>query len=116
MIEPNKSDTVVYHRNGVSCERRKRREYSEEFKHQIVDLCKAGKRRVDLMSEYDLTESTLGRWLREDANSGSFRAQDNRTPEENEVRRLQKEIKQLQMENDILKKAALIFGNNQKQN
>ncbi|UNF62335.1 hypothetical protein [Spiroplasma poulsonii] len=43
-------------------------------------------------------------------NSGSFKAKDNRSPEENELIHLRKEIKQLRMENDILKQATLIIG------
>jgi transposase len=40
----------------------------------------------------------------------SNREKDNRTAEENELIKLQKEIQQLKMENDILKQAALIMG------
>ncbi|WP_426605497.1 hypothetical protein [Spiroplasma endosymbiont of Glossina fuscipes fuscipes] len=43
-------------------------------------------------------------------NSGSFKAKDNRFVEENELIQLRKENKQLRMENDILKQAALIIG------
>jgi transposase len=42
--------------------------------------------------------------------SGSFKEKDNLTPEQQELNKLRKEIKQLQMENDILKQAALILG------
>ncbi|AJW69123.1 hypothetical protein PPE_05185 [Paenibacillus polymyxa E681] len=41
---------------------------------------------------------------------GSFAEKDNRTAEENELIALRKELKQLQMENDNLKQAALIMG------
>ena len=40
----------------------------------------------------------------------SFKAEDNRTPEENELIKLRKENQRLKMENDILKQAALIMG------
>jgi len=42
--------------------------------------------------------------------TGSFKTADNRTPEENEMISLKKELQQLRMENDILKQAALIMG------
>jgi transposase len=42
--------------------------------------------------------------------TGSFKAKDNRSEEENELLALKKHIKQLEMENDILKQAALIMG------
>lgn len=95
-------------KNGIK--RRKRRLYTDEFKRQIVNLYKAGHSRNHLMQEYNLTASSLDRWIREDRNSGSFHAKDNRTPEENELIFLRKQNKQLLMENDILKQAALIFG------
>ena len=47
--------------------------------------------------------------MKDYSNSGSFKAKDNRTDEENELLRLRKENKQLLMENDILKQAALIM-------
>ena len=42
----------------------------------------------------------------------SFKEIDNRSPEDIELLRLRKENKQLKMENDILKQAALILGRN----
>lgn len=113
-IDNPNMDMVTYRRNGKTCTRRKRREYTNEFKKQIIELHKAGKRRTDLIREYDLSESVFDRWTREYDNSGSFKACDNRTEAENELIRLQKEIKQLRMENDILKQAALILGEHQK--
>ena len=102
--------------NANTTARRPRREFTDEFKEQIVCLYNAGKRRVDLIREYDLTPSTFNNWVKQYNKSGSFRAKDNRTPEENELIRLQKENKQLKMENDILKQAALIFGRSPKRN
>ncbi len=90
--------------------RRKRREYTEEFKTQIVNLFNNGKKRCELIREYDLTPSALNHWIKQYNTSGSFKAKDNRTEEENRLIQLEKENKQLRMENDILKQAALIMG------
>ena len=96
--------------------RRMRRSYTPEFKQQIVDLYNTGNyTRAELMKQYELTETALSRWIRQSRNSGSFKEADNRTPEENELIRLRKENKQLLMENDILKQAALIFGRKDRQ-
>ncbi|MDN6390284.1 MAG: IS3 family transposase, partial [Lactococcus lactis] len=62
------------------------------------------------IDDYDLTPSTFDNWMRQYSQSGSFKAKDNRTPEQTELRELRKENAQLKMENDILKQAALIFG------
>ena len=45
---------------------------------------------------------------------GSFKEIDNLTPEQEEFIALRKKNKQLEMENDILKQAALIFGRKDK--
>ena len=89
--------------------KRERRKFTEEFKKQVVDLFNAGKSRSEIIREYDLIPSVFNRWVKEFNTTGSFKAKDNRTEEENELIRLQKENKQLRMENDILKQAALIM-------
>ena len=43
-------------------------------------------------------------------NSKSFDIDDNRTEEEKELIKLRKKVRQLEMENDILKQAALLLG------
>lgn len=91
-------------------ERRERRNYTEEFKKQVVSLYNNGKGRTEIIREYDLTPSALNNWIKQYNTTGSFKAKDNRTAEENELLQLQKENKQLRMENDILKQAALIMG------
>jgi transposase len=87
-----------------------RRTFTPEFKAQMVKLYENGKPRKDIISEYDLTPSTLDKWVKQSQTSGSFKEKDNRTSEENELILLRKENKRLLMENDILKQAALILG------
>jgi len=84
--------------------------YTEEFKRQIVALHAAGKPTSIIMNEYGLPRSTICKWVIESNTTGSFKAKDNRTPEENELIQLRKDLQQLRMENDILKQAALIMG------
>jgi len=91
-------------------ERRERREYSEEFKRQMVALYKNGKPRTEIIREYELTSSAFDRWVERVNKTGSTREKDNRTPEQEELLRLQKENQQLKMENDLLKQVALIFA------
>ena len=90
--------------------RRKPRRYTDEFKQQLVDLYRSGKRKCDICREYDIAHSLFDKWLKQADNSGSFHEKDNRTPEQEEIIRLRKELEQLRMENDILKQAALILG------
>ncbi len=76
----------------------------------MVELHKSGKPRKDILRDYDLTPSTFDKWVKQYNQSGSFKEKDNLTPEEKELRELRKLNKELMMENDILKQAALIFG------
>ena len=89
---------------------RKSTNYTDEFKKQIVALKQNGKSTADISREYDIAKSTINKWVKDYSNFGSFKAKDNRTDEENELIRLRKENKQLLMENDILKQAALIMA------
>ncbi len=89
---------------------RTRRSFTPEFKQQLVDLYKNGKRKCDIIREYDISSSMLDRWIAQSENSGSFKEKDNRTPEQQELIELRKQNQQLKMENDILKQAALILG------
>ena len=90
--------------------RRERREFTEEFKLQMVKLYNSGKPVVEIVKEYDLTRSAFMNWIQKYNKTGSFKACDNRTEEEKELLRLKKENQQLRMENDILKQAALIMA------
>lgn len=88
----------------------KTRNYTEEFKKQIVSLYHNGKSAASISAEYDIGKSTVSKWVKDFNNSGSFKAKDNRTDEKNELLLLRKQNKQLLMENDILKQAALIMA------
>jgi len=88
----------------------KTRNYTDEFKKQIVALKQNGKSTSELAREYQIAKSTIVKWTNDYKKTGSFKAKDNRSDEENELIRLRKENKKLLMENDILKQAALIMG------
>ncbi len=87
-----------------------KKDYNDDFKKQIVSLFRNGKSVSEISKEYDIGRSTIYKWAYQFENSGSFKAVDNRTPEENELISLRKRNKELEMEVDILKQAALIMG------
>lgn len=89
---------------------RERRTYSDEFKQKMVELYNSGKPRAELIREYELTPSALSSWINKYNSIGSFNIDDNRSEEEKELIKLRKEVQRLRMENDILKRAALIMG------
>lgn len=75
----------------------------------MVRLYENGKPRNEIIRGYDLTPLTLGKWIKQHQNTGTFNQQDNLSDEEKELIKLRKEVQHLKMENDILKQAALIM-------
>ncbi len=94
---------------------RKRRKFSPEFMAEAVALCRVGDRTIKQIAiDLDLTETALRRWVRvadEQAKANDVGAGAALTsPEREELRRLRKENARLQMEREILKKAAAFFA------
>lgn len=88
--------------------------YSDEFKKQIVNLYNSGRKPKQIMREFDISNATLYKWVKESKTTGSFRMKDNLTEEQKELIQLRKRNAELEMENDILKQAALIMGRKSK--
>ena len=86
------------------------RHYDEAFKRQIVRLYENGEPAREIKDEYDISHSTLRRWVQGLRDSGSTRATDNRTPERNEPVELRKRNRQLEMEVDVSERAAPVFA------
>ena len=84
--------------------------YTEDFKRKIVELREGGKSPAEISREYGISKQSILNWCNQHSNSGSFKAADNMSEDEKELKKLRKENKQLRMENDILKQAALIMG------
>ncbi|WP_237375604.1 IS3 family transposase [Streptococcus ruminantium] len=90
--------------------RKIRRYFTDDFKQQIVDLHTAGMKRSALIKEYDLTPSTFDKWVRQAKTTGSFKSVDNLTDEQRELIALRKRNKELEIQVDILKQAAVIMA------
>lgn len=86
------------------------RQFTEDFRRQIVALVDSGKPRAEVMREYDLGKSTLDRWIKRVHACGSTAAADNRAPEQNRLIELERENARLKMGVDVLKRAALVFA------
>ncbi len=88
--------------------------FSDDFKTQIVRLYQSGKKASILSKEYDISLPTIYKWVKESSTTGSFKTNDNLTDEQRELKASRKRIAELEMENDILKQAALIMGRKSK--
>jgi len=93
---------------------KKRRKYDREYKQMVAELANAREDISALAAELDLRIDMIYRWRREAlANLGaSFPGQGNKimTEEQKEIARLKKELRDAQLERDILKKAVSIFS------
>lgn len=92
---------------------RKRRTFTPEFMSEAVALCRVGDRTIkQVAKDLDLTETALRRWVRQaDERATAASTSDALTsPEREELQRLRKENARLQMEREILKKAAAFFA------
>ena len=90
-----------------------RRQYSREFKQEAVQLlATSGKSASQLERELGLGQGNLWRWKREFAADGknAFPGQGRLTPEQERLRRLERELEIVRQERDILKKAVAIFS------
>lgn len=94
--------------------RRTRKSYDREYKLMVVNLCLSGRPAADIAEEMGLERSMVSRWIREHKRyqENSFQGNGNpvRTSEEEEIARLKAELRQMQIERDILKKAVSIFS------
>lgn len=89
----------------------KKRSYDLEFKRTIVELVVSGRRVSEVCKEYDLGTSMVNRWRREfTKNSTGIRSTQEISEEQQEISKLRRELREITMERDILKKAVRIFS------
>ena len=92
-----------------------RKRYTAEFKAQAVELVGLGKPVAEVARELEIGTSLLYRWVLKGGvvpaplGSAGLRAV-GEEPVADERRRLRRENGHLKLENDILKKAAIILG------
>lgn len=90
---------------------KKRRQFTPEFKAEVVALCLAGDRTTGQVArDLGICTSVVQRWVQQSkgnplADSGGLTG-----AEREELKRLRKENSRLRMEREILKKAAAFFA------
>ena len=91
----------------------KRKKYSKEFKLDAVSLVvDQNYTRTDAAKSLGINQQMLGRWVKESQTDDgqAFRGNGKFTPEQEKIRVLKAQVKKLQMEKDILKKATVFFA------
>jgi len=90
-----------------------RKNYPKEFKLDAVSLVlDQGYSRAEAARSLDINANMLGRWIKEQQSDDghAFRGNGKLTPEQEEIRKLKTQVKRLEMEKDILKKATVFFA------
>jgi transposase len=91
---------------------KKRRKFTSQYKTEVVKLIKdSGKSVSSISRELGLTESAVCTWVKQhDIDAGKGAPGALTTAEREELTRLRRENRQLQMEREILKKATAFFA------
>lgn len=92
---------------------KERKKFSKEFKEEAVKLLLNSDKSIQEVSEsLGIHANNLGRWKNEFLNNPkeAFPGNGNRKDSEEENYRLRKEITDLKLENEILKKSIAIFS------
>ena len=97
----------------MTTQKRKRRRYTEDFKREAVALVtEQGYSVAEAARSLDVGENQIRRWrqkFEQESGEGELDA-----TEREELERLRKEVRQLRMEKDILKKASAYFAKEMK--
>ena len=92
--------------------KRTRRKFTAAFKADVVSLCRVGDRSIsEVARDMDLCDSAVRRWIElADIDAGKGKPGELTTGEREELARLRRENRVLQMERDILEKATAFFA------
>ena len=82
------------------------KKYDEDYKKSIVKLVENGKAIADIEREYGISRKNVYNWKYK---YGSITTSTGEVTSNDEILKLKKELGQVQMENEILKKAVAIF-------
>ena len=91
---------------------KKRRRFTSEFKREAVSLVLDGEISVaQAARDLDVCETSLHRWVQQqEIDQGPKQAGDLTTAEREEIRQLRAQVRRLEMERAILKKATVFFA------
>ena len=94
----------------MSKRRLKGKSYPPEFREQIVELHRTGRTAGSLAKEFGLAHQTVLNWIKQADLDGGKRGDGLTSAEQEEIKKLRREVKQLRLEREILSKAAAWFA------
>ena len=89
---------------------RKHPPYTPEFRRQMIELVRSGRRPEQLAKEFEPTAQAIRNWVAQADRDGGSRDGGLKTEGREEINRLRRENRQLKLERDILSKAAAWFA------
>lgn len=89
---------------------RTRRPYPAEFRNQIVEMVRAGRKPADLAEEFEPSLGSIKAWIRQADLDDGVREDGLTSNEREELRRLRHENRELKKDREILVKAAAWFA------
>ena len=97
-------------------EKRKRRKFTDEFKREAVRLVQQGEGNASQVArDLDLSVSALRKWVKQaQVEQGKGPPEALSKAEREELRRLRRQVRTLEEEREILKKAAAFFAKESK--
>ena len=84
--------------------------YAPEFRRQMVELVRAGRTPEELAREFEPTANTIRKWVEQLDQDEGLHADGLTSEERTELRQLRWKVKQLELEHEILGKAAAWFA------
>jgi transposase len=84
--------------------------YPEEFRREAVQLVRSGRKVSDVAQSLGVTEQSLRTWVKRDQLERRERDDGLTLAEREELRELRRQVKRLEQERDLLKRAAAFFA------
>lgn len=98
-----------------SSKKKQRKQYSEHDKAEALRLLAEGLSQAEAARRCDVPAQTLWNWVEQaKVDSGKGRPEQLTSDERSELTRLRRDVKRLEEERDILKKATAFFANESK--
>ncbi len=89
---------------------RKHPPYTPEFRRQMIELVRSGRSPESLAKEFEPTAQAIRNWVAQAERDAGRRDDGVTTEERDEINRLRREVRRLELERDILSKAAAWFA------
>ena len=84
--------------------------FTPEFRRQMIELVRSRRSPESLAKEFEPTAQTIRNWVAQAGRDDGRRDDGLKTDERDEINRLRRENRQLEVERDILSKAAAWFA------